>query len=163
MSAPVESAEFTAILPTPFGALGIEANDVALLRVSFLCPGTAGVAAANALSERACAQFEAYLHDPRYPLELPMQIGGSPFQRRVWRAISAIPVGQVRRYGELSRALDSAARAVGQACGANPFPVVVPCHRVVAANGIGGFANARDGYLLDAKIWLLAHEGAAIR
>lgn len=84
---------------------------------------------------------------------------GTPFQQRVWRAISEIPAGEIRTYGELSANIGGTARAVGQACGANPFPIVVPCHRVVAKTGIGGFANARDGWLLETKRWLLRHEG----
>ena len=75
--------------------------------------------------------------------------------------ISAIEAGRTRSYGELARELRSAARAVGQACGANPLPLVVPCHRVLAAGGIGGFAHSEGGFLLEVKRWLLAHEGAA--
>jgi methylated-DNA-[protein]-cysteine S-methyltransferase len=69
-----------------------------------------------------------------------------------------IPRGKTRTYGELAKALNGEARAVGQACGDNKLPVVIPCHRVVAADGIGGFAHATGGYLLEAKRWLLAHE-----
>ncbi|MEC5386180.1 methylated-DNA--[protein]-cysteine S-methyltransferase [Uliginosibacterium sp. H3] len=91
--------------------------------------------------------------------DFPNMNRGTPFQRRVWKAIAEIPAGEIRTYGELSASVGGTARAVGQACGANPFPVVVPCHRVVAKTGIGGFANARDGWLLDTKRWLLKHEG----
>jgi methylated-DNA-[protein]-cysteine S-methyltransferase len=76
----------------------------------------------------------------------------------VWAAIRAIPAGQVRAYGDLARSLGSAARAVGQACGANPFPILVPCHRDVAQHAIGGFAHARGGFLIDTKQWLIQHE-----
>ena len=85
---------------------------------------------------------------------------GTPFRQRVWAAISAIPRGRTATYGALAAQLGSAPRAVGQACGANPFPLIVPCHRVTAASGLGGFANAHDGWLLDVKRWLLAFEGA---
>ena len=78
------------------------------------------------------------------------------------REIAAIPRGEVRTYGDLAKRLGSSARAVGQACGDNPVPIVVPCHRVVGANGIGGFAHAADGYLVATKRWLLAHEGIAV-
>lgn len=75
-------------------------------------------------------------------------------------AIAAIPRGRTATYGELATSLGSAPRAVGQACGANPFPLIVPCHRVTSAAGLGGFANAREGWLLEVKRWLLAFEGA---
>jgi len=85
---------------------------------------------------------------------------GTTFQRRVWAQIAAIPNHQTRTYGEVAKALHNAPRAVGQACGANPFPLVVPCHRVIATGGgLGGFARNRGGFLLDVKRWLLAHEG----
>ncbi|MBI2318943.1 MAG: MGMT family protein, partial [Betaproteobacteria bacterium] len=84
----------------------------------------------------------------------------TPFQRRVWSAIAAIAPGRTRSYGDIARELGSSARAVGQACGENSFPLVIPCHRVVSAAGIGGFAHSGGGYLLEAKRWLLGHEGA---
>ena len=70
-----------------------------------------------------------------------------------------VPRGQVVSYGYIAKRLRSAARAVGQACGANPFPPIVPCHRVVSASGLGGFANNTDGFLIATKRWLLTHEG----
>ena len=91
---------------------------------------------------------------------MPLRPSGTAFQRRVWEQISAIPNHQTRTYGELAIALRNAPRAVGQACGANPFPLIVPCHRVIAAGGgLGGFSRQRGGFLLDIKRWLLAHEG----
>lgn len=149
---------FSAVIAAPFGALGIRARDDALETIEFLPPGTAAVAANGALAQRAADQLTAYLADPQSPFDIPLIPTGTDFQRRVWRAISAIPCGHVRAYGQVARELASAARAIGQACGANPYPIVVPCHRVVAQAAIGGFAHARDGYLLDTKQWLLAHE-----
>ncbi|HSD38895.1 MAG TPA: methylated-DNA--[protein]-cysteine S-methyltransferase [Rhodocyclaceae bacterium] len=99
------------------------------------------------------------MENPAQKFDFPVLNRGTPFQRRVWQAIAEIPAGEIRTYGELSASIGGTARAVGQACGANPFPIVVPCHRVVAKTGIGGFANARDGWLLETKRWLLKHEG----
>jgi methylated-DNA-[protein]-cysteine S-methyltransferase len=79
----------------------------------------------------------------------------------VWAEISAIPLGKTETYGQLAKNLKNAPRAVGQACGANPYPLVVPCHRVVASNGgLGGFNRQGGGFLLEVKRWLLAHEHA---
>jgi methylated-DNA-[protein]-cysteine S-methyltransferase len=84
---------------------------------------------------------------------------GTRFQRRVWEEIARIPNRRTKSYGELAKAIKSAPRAVGQACGANPYPLVVPCHRVIAADGsLGGFARQGGDFFLEIKRWLLAHE-----
>lgn len=148
----------SAVVRAPFGAVGIATADAFITEIVFLPPGTPMRTPANPLAERAFRQIEHYLADPDAPFSLPLQSCGSAFRRRVWQAIAAIPRGETRRYGELARAVGSAARAVGQACGDNPFPLVIPCHRVIGADGPGGFAHDRGGYLLDIKRWLLAHE-----
>jgi len=103
--------------------------------------------------------IQHYFDRPSYRFHLPLKPQGSAFQQRVWHAISAIEVGQTQTYGELAQQLDSSARAIGRACGTNPFPLIIPCHRVVAANGLGGFAQtSTTGYLLEIKRWLLMHE-----
>ena len=153
------SDEFRAILRTPFALLGIRAGDDVVTEIVFL-PGDAVVLAPqNRLAERVCAQIQRYLDDPEYRFDLPLARQGTPFQRRVWRKITMIGAGRTRSYGEIARGLDSSPRAVGQACGANPLPLVVPCHRVLAAGGIGGFAHHSRGFPLSVKRWLLAHEG----
>jgi len=115
----------------------------------------------NALAERAVRQIESYRDDPDTKFDLPLLIEGTDFQRRVWDAMCAIPRGRTLTYGEMARKLDGEARAVGQACGDNKLPIVIPCHRVVAASGIGGFSHSTGGYLLEAKRWLLMHESSA--
>ena len=115
----------------------------------------------NELAERAVRQIERYRDDPDTKFDLPLLIEGTDFQRRVWDAMCAIPRGRTLTYGEMARKLDGEARAVGQACGDNKLPIVIPCHRVVAASGIGGFAHSTGGYLLEAKRWLLMHEAGA--
>ncbi|MBD5801338.1 Methylated-DNA--protein-cysteine methyltransferase, constitutive [Azoarcus sp. Aa7] len=152
-------AAFSAILTLPFGGLGVRSDQSFIRELVFLPPGTAARTPVNPLAERAATQLLAWLDDPDRPFDLPLAQRGTPFQRRVWSAIAAIPRGTPRTYGEIAADIDSAARAVGQACGANPFPIVVPCHRVVAAGGgLGGFANSTGGYLLDTKRWLLLFE-----
>ncbi len=152
-------AEFDAILKTPFGALGVRTENDVIAEIRFLPPGTQALRPKTALAERACQQLAAYLADPKAGFDLPLRAAGTEFQRSVWKAIAAIPPGRTLSYGDIARRLKSAPRAVGQACGRNPYPVAVPCHRVVAADGgLVGFANARSGYLLDTKRWLLEHE-----
>ncbi len=158
---PANPGGFAAIIALPFGPFGIRSEADLITELVFLRPGTALQEPANATAALAAQAIFALIDDPRRDCALPLAPRGTPFQRRVWQAIAAIPRGRTSTYGALATKLGSAPRAVGQACGANPFPLVVPCHRVTAAGGIGGFAHARDGWLLEAKRWLLVHEGAA--
>jgi methylated-DNA-[protein]-cysteine S-methyltransferase len=102
--------------------------------------------------------FAAYFVDPTRAVALDWTLGGTEHQRAVWRRISAIPSGSTVTYGNIATALGSSARAVGNACRANPVPLLVPCHRVVAKTGLGGFAGDTSGRLRRIKGWLLAHE-----
>jgi len=138
--------------------VGVRTEGEALAEIVYLPRSAGALAPANALAERACAQIEKYVVDPGYRFKLPLKRLGTAFQRRVWEQISAISMGETRTYGDLARTLRSAPRAVGQACGTNYFPLVIPCHRVVAASGIGGFAHHSGGYLIEVKRWLLVHE-----
>jgi len=133
--------------------------------IKYLPPSAAIVAPGNALAERTVRQLECYREDPDAKFDLPLLIEGDEFQRRVWDAMCAIPRGRTLTYGELARKLGGdgfdVPRAVGQACGDNRLPIVIPCHRVVAADGLGGFGHSTGGYLLEAKRWLLMHESSA--
>lgn len=153
--------QFQAILQTPFSRLGVRADNDRVAEIVFLRGHGPALAPQNRLAERTCGQIERYIRDPQYRFDLPIEPRGTAFQRRVWRKIATIGAGRTRSYGEIARELDSSPRAVGQACGANPLPLVVPCHRVLAARGLGGFAHHSRGFPLSVKRWLLAHEGAA--
>ncbi len=142
----------------PGFSLGVACNDDEILGIDFLAP-RAGQAPKTLLAKEAVRQIRAYLEDPDFVFGLPLAPAGTHFQRRVWNGIAAIPRGRTRSYGELARQLACAPRAVGGACGANPYPLVVPCNRVIAADGsLGGFARERGGLLLEIKRWLLGHE-----
>ena len=156
------AAGYQAIVTAPGFALGIACTPEAITGIEFLepCPAQAP---RTPLAAEAVRQLQAYLADPGFVFGLPLQPAGTAFQRRVWAEIAAIPLGRVDTYGQLAKNLKNAPRAVGQACGANPYPLVVPCHRVVAANrGLGGFNRQRGGFLLEVKRWLLRHEGIAL-
>lgn len=110
-------------------------------------------------------EFACYFNNPDFQFSLLCDIQlGTPFQQRVWQALTEIPCGEVKTYGELAKELNSSARAVGNACRRNLFPVIIPCHRVVSASGIGGYAgdtlDTQRGQInfLQIKQWLLAHE-----
>ncbi|AWI80036.1 MAG: cysteine methyltransferase [Betaproteobacteria bacterium HGW-Betaproteobacteria-13] len=149
---------FAAVLNLPFGKFGIRIAGDSVTEMVFLPPDTPEQAPCSPVAAAVATHIRDWIASPGQALALPLAACGTAFQRRVRDALQAIPAGEVRTYGEIARLLDSAPRAVGQACGANPFPLAVPCHRVVAAQGIGGFANARDGYLIAAKRWLLNNE-----
>ncbi len=114
----------------------------------------------NLLVQKACQQVLDYLKEPSSAFSLPLSTHGTAFQQCVWQAIAQIPCGQTRTYGQLARQIGSGPRAVANACGANQMPLVIPCHRVVAKNGIGGFMQGKVNGLR-IKQWLLQHEGVS--
>ena len=152
---------FAAIVEAPFGAIGIRTEAGAVRELVYLPPKFNEKAPTDKLAERAARQVERYFVEPDFRFDLPLAEAGTAFQRKVWDVIAAIPRGDVLTYGEVAKIVQSAPRAVGQACGANWFPLVIPCHRVTASGGLGGFAHHDDetGFYLGVKRWLLAHEG----
>lgn len=159
MNAATAEIAYSAVVAAPSFCLGVRCAGREITGIDFLAPGPERVAE-NPLAAAAAEQLRAWLADAGYRFSLPLAAAGTPFQRRVWAEIAAIAPGATRSYGEIARRLDSSPRAVGNACGANPYPVVVPCHRVLAAGGgLGGFARERGGFLLTVKRWLLDHEG----
>lgn len=156
------SADYLAILPAPFGALGVRMRDESLTGLDFLPPGSTPRVPDDIRVARLAAELAAYYADPGHVFGLPIELSGTPFRLRVWAAIQAISAGETRTYGEIARALGSGPRAVGQAVGDNPLPILVPCHRVLAAGGLGGFMHGAAGFPLVVKRWLLRHEGVAV-
>jgi methylated-DNA-[protein]-cysteine S-methyltransferase len=160
--------------PTPVGELLLTASDTALTGVYFPTsrrgpPPThradwiedTGQGPAGEVLARAKQQLIEYLDGTRTTFDLPLEALGSAFEHRVWNALRTIPYGTTMSYGELALRLGdvSATRAVGAANGKNPIPIIVPCHRVIAANGdLTGFGGG-----LDRKRWLLEHEGALMK
>ncbi len=151
-------SEYQAIVAAPGFSLGVCCTDDEITAVRFL-PRQAEIAPTGLLAKEAARQLRAWLKDPAFAFALPLRPAGTPFQRRVWAGIAAIPHGETNSYGALASRVGSGARAVGNACGANPYPVVVPCHRVIAGNGgLGGFGRDRGDFLLGVKRWLLRRE-----
>jgi len=153
------------VIAAPFGRLGIstELVDGSLMvsKIAYLPPGTALSSPQNALAEEIKRQCKLYFQSPDHVFDLPLKPAGTTHQQKVWRSAEAIPVGSTKSYGEIARHIQSGARAVGTACGANPYPLLTPCHRVVSAQGIGGFMQQNSpGLYRQIKIWLLKHEGA---
>ena len=144
---------------TPFAVLGITTDGRVVTGVRYLPRSTQQVVPHDRVAERACREIERYLADPGYRFALPYRLEGTSFQQRVWREIEKLFPLKTITYGNIAQRLGSAARAVGSACGANPVPLIVPCHRVLAAGGLGGFMGGREDFPLRIKRWLLRHEG----
>lgn len=150
---------FDAVVAAPFGGVGVRVDRNVVTELVYLPPSVAAAAPRGPFAREVARQLRAYFADARFRFELGMAPRGTAFQRSVWEAIAKVPPGAAVTYGQIARAVRSAPRAVGQACGANWYPLLVPCHRVLAAGGIGGFAHHDDGFHLGVKRWLLAHEG----
>lgn len=159
-----ERPSWDAVIAAPFGKLGVQTEMVdGSLMVSelvYLESHQRLKSPSTQLAKELERQFKNYFKNPKFVFDLPLKPLGTAFQQRVWAEIEKIQCGEVRTYGDLAKSIRSAPRAVGQACGSNPYPLVVPCHRVISATGIGGFAHqAGEGFHRNVKIWLLQHEG----
>ena len=154
-----EQANYQAKFKIPCAVLGIRITADRLTGIEFLPLSTRAFAPSNALACEVLKQITAYVRDPDFYFDLPVSLSGTEHQMRVWQALRDIPRGAARTYGALAHQLGSSPRAVGRACGDNPIPLVLPCHRVVATNGPGGFMHHASGAPLAIKDWLLRHEG----
>ena len=142
-------------LASPVGNLRLEATDTHLTSVNW----GSGPSQPTSLLQDAADQITAYFDGTRASFELPLALPAvGSFQHRFLTALIDIPFGETRTYGDLAEALGAPAQAIGQACGGNPFPIVIPCHRVLAANGLGGYSGVGG---IETKVALLRHEGAA--
>lgn len=151
------------VIDSPVGPLGLAVDDLGLVRVRFHAgagldwAGPDARAGRHALLERSACQLGEYFAGQRRDFELPLSPRGTPFQRVVWAELGRIPYGQTISYAQLARRIGkpAAMRAVGAANGRNPLPIVVPCHRVIGADGsLTGFGGG-----LPAKRRLLQIEG----
>ncbi|WP_430447972.1 methylated-DNA--[protein]-cysteine S-methyltransferase [Rhodophyticola sp.] len=144
-----------ASVETPVGWLTLTEEDGAIAAVRWR---QGAGAASTPILRQAMAELEAYFAGDLTVFTVPLAPSGSTFQRAVCDAISAIPYGYTRTYGEIAADLGQSAQSVGQACGGNPIPILIPCHRVMGAKGLTGFSGAGG---VETKVALLRHEGAA--
>ena len=156
---PTTSVSYQAKLKIPCAVLGIRVTADQLSGIEFLPLNAGTLAPSNALAREVCSQIAAYVRDPDFRFDVPVLLSGTVHQMQVWQALRDIPRGEARTYGALAQQLDSSPRAIGRACGDNPIPLIIPCHRVVAKNGPGGFMHHASGAPLAIKGWLLRHEG----
>jgi methylated-DNA-[protein]-cysteine S-methyltransferase len=152
----------TALIATPFGWLSLSAQDGFLTDLDFVMEAESESIPPNSVLESAALQLSRYFDDPATRFSLPLRLAGTDYTRRVWAALTEIPPGRTETYGSLARRLGSGPRAVAAACRANAFPILIPCHRVVAAHGLGGYCGQTSGRFLDIKRWLLKYEGCKL-
>lgn len=140
---------------TPAGTLEIAHDEQYIYRAIFIdnAPSTPVL---TSLCQKISDELSAYTDNPFHRFQLPLKPSGTLYQHKVWQGLLAIPSGRVLTYGELARHLDSGPRAIGQACRANPIPLFIPCHRVVAQNGLGGYMGEPSS--INYKRALLQHE-----
>jgi O-6-methylguanine DNA methyltransferase len=143
-----------AVFDGPLGPLTLTEEDGVITGVEW---ARREVGEGSAALDAACVQLAEYFDGTRRGFDLPLDYG-TGFHERVRRAMAAIPFGETRTYGDLAKELSAPAQAIGQACGANPVPILIPCHRVLAANGLGGYSGAGG---VETKVALLKLEGAA--
>lgn len=161
------NSEFTTYLPSPIGDLTLRFQSQALKYLSLsideeilLKEQSAGFN--NKTFETISLQLRNYFSSASIFENIALVLEGTLFQKSVWQELSKIPVGETRTYGEIARKLNSSPRAVGNACRKNPIQIIVPCHRVLSAQGIGGYAGETEGRQVSIKRWLLKHEGVNV-
>ena len=150
------------ILDSPLGTLAVHSEEGAIVSIDYPRGRLPVSPRGDKTVQDLARQLALYFADPKHCFDVPLRLHGTTFQQRVWREMQAIPAGQTRTYGEVAQRLNSSARAVGNACRANPVPIVVPCHRIVAKGGPGGYGGETAGRNLRIKTWLLRHEGVAV-
>ncbi len=140
-------------VPSPFGPLSLTQQDDALVAVDWKAPEKS---IETPLLLEAAKQLAAYFNKQLRVFELPLKPAGNSFQQSVCEAMLKIPYGETTTYGAIARELDSYGQPVGNACGGNSIPIIIPCHRVLGAHGVGGYSGEGG---VERKIELLKHEG----
>lgn len=153
-----DQTQFDAVFSCPFGGIGLHLHNNKLSSVNFIYQRVSSEYFVSSEAESIAKQIQAYFNNPKFSFDCELQISGTRFQEKVWKQLQKIPSGQVLTYGELAEKLGSSPRAIGNACRKNPVPLVIPCHRVVAKNGLGGFAGQTRGQTIQVKQWLLDFE-----
>ncbi len=150
--------EYQAACKAPFGWVAVAVHQGAVNRIGFFQQQPKTTGSGDSLAGDVCRALQRWFAGGAWPQDIPVDPPGTVFQKQVWQALLEIPSGETLTYGELAKKLESGPRAIGGACRRNPIPLLIPCHRVVAAHGDGGFAGHTDGHWMEIKRWLLSHE-----
>ena len=154
--------QYQAVFSAPFATLGLKMNEQFLTELDFIFEDIGQPVFQSELAESIADQINSYFKNPGYQFSIDIAAQGTEFQKSVWKEMQAIPCGARLTYGEVANELNSGPRAVGNACRKNPIPLIIPCHRIVGKNSLGGFAGQTEGQLTNIKQWLLNHESSKI-
>ncbi len=146
------------VIDSPIGKLGFVLRDGRLSRLDFLPAQASLVPPTGRRARLVVSRLRNYFKDPATSLQVDYAVRGTAYQLAVWAFLRTIPAGTILTYKQVSERVGGSPRSVGNACRANPVPLLTPCHRVVSSRGIGGFSGQSSGPLLQIKHWLLAHE-----
>ncbi|CAL7959874.1 Methylated-DNA--(protein)-cysteine S-methyltransferase [Gammaproteobacteria bacterium] len=154
----LQAQQYNCAITSPLGKLGLTIVDKELTKIQFLSTRAQLLAAQDSLAHQIVAKIKKYFCSPRLQFKLPIQAKGTPLQKKIWRALQKIPCGKTVTYGELAQKIGTNPRVIGNACRRNPIPIVIPCHRVVAKAGLGGYCGKTCNDFLKIKKWMLQHE-----
>lgn len=149
---------FAAVMVTPIGKLGLNIDAGKLSGLQFLPENTPVLINKDSAINKIVANIKQYFCDPKVIFNIPIDTTGTLLQQKIWQELQNIPVGQTRTYGEVAKIVGTSPRIVGNACRRNPIPLIIPCHRVLAKAGLGGYFGVDQEHFLQTKRWLLAHE-----
>lgn len=158
------ASELEIHMPTEIGdlLLNFKGDRLVSLAVETTAKSVKSPSGNNKVVKTLYTQLNHYFTSARPFKNISLLPQGTSFQKSVWHELSKIPLGEIRTYGEIASNLNTSPRAVGNACRQNPIQIIIPCHRVVSAKGIGGYAGETDGRQLNIKRWLLMHEGVQL-
>ena len=150
---------YQATVSTPVGKIGVRAPDRFLLGIDYLHDSELIITPKTIVAKETVEQLLCYFADPKFPFDLPLMLDVTLFQQSVLDALQKIPVGTTQSYAELAKRLNTKAQPIGSACLKNPIPIIIPCHRLVSKNDLGGYrGSTAKGSFLEIKRWLLQHE-----
>lgn len=156
-------ATSTASIITPVGEIGIQCTETQLLSACFLPTTGRNIAPESPFAKAVCQQLKHYFADPKHKFQVPLHLAGTALQQSIWQFLISIPSGVTMTYGEVAAKLGTHPRVIGQACRANPVLIIVPCHRVLAVQGLGGYCGSTKEEGLNRKRYLLQHEKTYLR
>lgn len=149
---------YTNVFLSPIGKIGLFVENEKLTQLTLLPDNAECTYPQDSISSQIVAELRIYFKRAKHLFNVDVWLSGTRFQQNVWHALKAIPIGQTITYGTLAKQLHVSPRAIGQACKYNPIPIIIPCHRVIAANGLGGYSGKCHGKMMKVKKWLLRHE-----
>lgn len=154
----LQAQPYSCAIDSPLGKLGLTIVGSTLVGIQFLPSSTPLLVAQDLSARKIVAAIQNYFCNPKLQFKFKVQAQGTPLQQKIWRTLQKIPCGKTITYGELAQKISTSPRVIGNACRHNPIPIVIPCHRVVAKNTLGGYCGKTDNDFLKIKKWMLLHE-----